>query len=301
MQPLSGEKTHILLSRFLQSHQSLSARISLMVYVGVFCRLVAFSTISFCIVRVFPYLCSLEEIIRTMKNGRFRILVTVAAFLLAAVWFFVPVGRPNGDSLSFAMRLALPAALLALGGIELVPRPMTVGSCFCAIGDAMGVLGSFEGQMGGFAIAHICFISQFVRDIRRSRLQLPAFVITALLYTVPLICAALKIIPAIQDMPIRIGCIVYALLLTGTAWTSLVRAVSVRIGWSILLFVGAVGGQLFLVSDYILSWNKFTEHVPHASFYIMSTYYAALLCLFIGTLRWAIRSSRQQKRPTTSA
>lgn len=234
-----------------------------------------------------------------MKNGRIRTVVTVFVFLLAAGWFFVPVGKPDGGSLLFAMRLALPAALLALGGIGLLPRAMTMGFCFCAVGDAMGVMGSFEGQMGGFAIAHVCFICHFldalvprrapkaqnVRDIRQSTLRPAALVITALLCGLPLVLAALKIIPAIHDLPIRIGCIEYALLLTGTAWTSIVHAVSVRNGRITLPFIAASGGLLFLVSDFVLSWNKFTEHIPNASLYIMSTYYAALLCLFIGTLR----------------
>lgn len=222
-----------------------------------------------------------------MKNERFRILVTVAAFLWAAVWYFFPVGRPDGESLWFAMRLALPAALLALGSIELVPRPMTVAFCFCAIGDAMGVMGSFEGQMAEFAVAHFFFICQFARDIRQSKPQPAALVITTLFCLMPLVLAALKIIPAIHDLPIRIGCIVYALLLTGTAWTSIVRAVSVRNGCKSFPIIAAIGGLLFLFSDFVLSWNKFTEHIPHASLYIMSTYYAALLCLFIGTLRAA--------------
>ena len=213
--------------------------------------------------------------------------MVVVAFLLAATWFFVPVGKPDGESLLFAMRLALPAALLALGGIGLVSRPMTAGFCFCAVGDAMGVMGSFEGQMGGFAVAHICFICQFMRDIRRSTPKLAVFVITALLCSLPLVLAALKIIPAIHDLPIRIGCIFYALLLTGTAWTGIVRAVSPRNVRSFLPFIAALGGLLFLVSDFVLSWNKFTEHIPHASLYIMSTYYAALLFLFVGTLRRA--------------
>ena len=211
--------------------------------------------------------------------------MTVAAFLFSAGWFFVPVGRPDGESLLFAMRLTLPAALLALGSIGLVPGPMTVAFCFCAIGDAMGVLGSFEGQLSEFAVAHIFFIIHFVRDTRWSKPQNSALVITALFCSLPLVLAALKIIPAIHDLPIRIGCIVYALLLIGTAWTGIVRAVSVRNGWVSLPVVAAIGGLLFLVSDFILSWNKFTEHIPHASFYIMSTYYAALLCLFIGTLQ----------------
>ena len=227
-------------------------------------------------------------------NKRFRTFVVITAFLLASVWFFFPVGKPDGESLLFAMRLALPATLLALGGIGLLPWLMSVGFCFCAVGDAMGVIGSFEGQMGGFAVAHVCFISQFldaiaprratkartVRDIRQSKPRLPVFFITSMFCILPLVLAALKIIPAIHDLPIRIGCIVYALLLTGTTWTGIVRAFYVRS----VTFIAAIGGLLFLVSDFILSWNKFTAHVPQASLYIMTTYYAALLCLFIGTL-----------------
>ena len=83
---------------------------------------------------------------------RIRTLFIIIAFLLAAGWFFFPALKPEGDCLWFAMRLALPAALLALGGIGLIPTLMTFGFVFCAIGDAMGVLGSFEGQMAGFLL-----------------------------------------------------------------------------------------------------------------------------------------------------
>ena len=71
------------------------------------------------------------------------------------------------------MRLALPAAILAVGGIGLLPCLMTLGFCFCTLGDAMGVAGSFEGQMGGFALAQICFIAEFAKDIRRSAQAVP--------------------------------------------------------------------------------------------------------------------------------
>lgn len=183
----------------------------------------------------------------------------------------------------FAMRLALPAIILTLGGIGLIPRLMTIGFLFCAVGDAMGVIGSFEGQMGGFAIAHICFISQFVKDIRQSKPFVITLIISTLLCLIPLVIAAIKVIPAIHDLPIRIGCIVYALLLCSTFWTSLVRAFSVRKGKTLLLYLTALGALLFLVSDFILSWNKFTSHIPHASLCIMTTYYSALLFLFIGS------------------
>lgn len=214
-----------------------------------------------------------------------KTLVVIVAFLVAAFWFFFPVGKPDGESLLFALRLALPAAILALGGIGLLPWPMTIGFCFCAVGDAMGVIGSFEGQMGGFAIAHICFIYWFAKGIRQSEPKPASLVATTLLCLLPLVLAALKIIPAVQNLPIRIGCIVYALLLIGTVWTSTVHALSANNGKTILPYIASAGGLLFLVSDFILSWNKFTAHIPHASLYIMITYYAALLLLFVGTLR----------------
>ena len=212
-----------------------------------------------------------------MRN---RVLVVVIAFLLAALWFFFPIGKPEGESLPFALRLALPAILLALGGIGLLPLLMTLGFFFCAIGDAMGVLGSFEGQMAGFALAHICFISYFAKSIRKP--QPVVLVATTLLCLVPLVLAALKVIPHVNVLPIQIGCCIYALLLTGTVWTSIMRAFSER---KTLTFVAALGALSFLVSDFVLSWNKFTEHIPHASLYIMTTYYAALLLLFVGTLK----------------
>ena len=212
---------------------------------------------------------------------------TVATiFLLSAVWYFLPAGKESIAPPLFGMRLALPAAVLTLGGIGLLPQLMTFGFCFCTIGDAMGVTGSFEEQMGSFALAQICFIIQFIRDIRLSakdvsqRKPQPAVLVAATLPCVPpLTLAALKIIPAIQELPIRIGCIVYALLLLLAVWTSIVRAFSVK------KYSAMAGCLFFLLSDFTLSWNKFTEHVPHASLYIMSTYYAALLLIFCGTIR----------------
>lgn len=222
-----------------------------------------------------------------MGKQRIQLGTTIIAFLLAALWFFFPLGGPREEHLLFAMRLALPAALLAAGSIGLLPRQMTFGFIFCAIGDAMGVMGSFEGQMGGFAIAHICFILLFFKDIQGSKTHPSAYLLTTLLCFVPLILAAIKIIPAIQNLPIRIGCTIYALLLSGTMWTSIIRAKKA------IPVVAALGGSFFLISDFILAWNKFTAHIPNASILIMSTYYAALLFLFVGTLRVSQNPQKQ--------
>lgn len=219
-----------------------------------------------------------------MSKQRIQLSTTIVAFLLAALWFFFPLEGPGEEYLLFAMRLALPAILLAAGSIGLLPCQMTFGFIFCAIGDAMGVIGSFEGQMGGFAIAHICFILLFFKDIRGGKTHPSAYLLTTFLCFVPLILAAIKVLPAIQDLPLRIGCAIYALLLSGTMWTSIIRTQSIQAG-KVIPVVAALGGSFFLISDFILAWNKFTAHISNASILIMSTYYAALLFLFVGTLR----------------
>ena len=232
-----------------------------------------------------------------------RTIIVVFLFLLAAAWFFFPIGAPQEKSLLFSLRLALPAALLALGGMGLSPWLMTMGFVFCTAGDAMGVLGSFEGQMGGFAIAHFCFIGWFAQQLAKAKEGKKrgfSLLIISLLCVVPLVIAAVRIIPEIHDTVIRIGCAIYSLLLTGTLWTAWARFASLlpspqpRRG----ALLAAVGATLFFVSDFILAWNMFVESVPHSRNLIMSTYYAALLLLFIGTLRTLLSTS---KNPDSAA
>ena len=218
-----------------------------------------------------------------MKKRSICEVLAMLAFLLAAAWFFCPVGKPEGESVLFAMRLALPAVVLAVGSLWLRPRLMMAAFWFCALGDAMGVLGSFEGQMGGFALAHICFILYFIKGIRTGNVQPVVIAAISSACLIPLVVAAWKVIPAVHCLPIRIGCSVYALLLTGTVWTSSARALTVCDSRKTLPLLAALGGILFLVSDFVLAWNKFAEHISNASLCIMSTYYAALLLLFMGT------------------
>ena len=233
-----------------------------------------------------------------MENG-FKRWTVLILFLLSAIWYFFPIGNEIFPRELFRMRLALPAAVLALGGIGLVPRLISVGFLFCTIGDAMGVAGSFEGQIAGFAVAQICFSSQFVKDIRSTshhrssshnrnsthirntshNMRWTAFLVAGIVCVIPLIFAAINIIPGVKSLPIRIGCIVYALLLASSLFTSIVRCFSCG------RYLAMIGCTIFLVSDFIIAWNKFTCHLPHAGLNIMITYYTALLLIFTGTLR----------------
>ncbi|MDE6340487.1 MAG: lysoplasmalogenase, partial [Muribaculaceae bacterium] len=139
--------------------------------------------------------------------------------------------------------------------------------------------------MGGFAIAQICFILQFVKEIRqyikadvRHKVRSAGIITATVVCLVPFVFAARYILPAVRVVPIRIGCTVYALLLLTSLWTSIVRAFSLK------KYIAMIGCSIFLISDFTIAWNKFTEHIPHAGLYIMITYYAALLLIFYGTI-----------------
>ena len=237
-----------------------------------------------------------------MKASKRTIIVTIL-YVLAVAWYFFPIGAPQEKSLLFSLRLALPTAILALGGVGLLPWLMTAGFIFCAAGDVMGVLGSFEGQMGGFAIAHICFISWFAQQSAKERdgkkRGFSLFIIS-LLCLVPLIVAAFWILPEVHDTILRIGCAIYSLLLTGTLWTAWAQFASLppypQLRRGALL--AALGATLFLLSDFILAWNRFVNSIPDSRVLIMSTYYAALLLLFAGTLKTSLPA---QKNPDSAA
>lgn len=220
------------------------------------------------------------------QHANNRIGIVIFLFIISVIWYFFPLGKEIFLRNIFAMRLALPAAILAIGGIGLLPCLISMGFVFCTIGDALGVAGSFEGQIGGFAVAQICFILDFVKDIRQnikedSQKKRVAIrnggAIATILCLFPLLFAGYNIFPNVYPLVTRIGCVVYSLLLLGTVWTSIVRACVIR------RYVAMAGCVIFLVSDFTIAWNKFSEHIPNSGLYIMTTYYAALILIFLGT------------------
>ena len=47
----------------------------------------------------------------------------------------------------------------------------------------------------------------------------------------------------------------------------------------------AAGAALFLLSDMILSWNKFVSPVPYSNILIMTTYYSGQLLIWLTAAR----------------
>ncbi|WP_063774228.1 lysoplasmalogenase [Streptacidiphilus rugosus] len=175
-----------------------------------------------------------------------------------------------------AKPLLMPA--LALAVWPRAPRLLIGAVLASCLGDTMLMFGGswFLVGMGGFAAAHVCYITLFVRGgaLRtpnagggtRGRLALGGYALVwAVLITLlwPDLAAGLRI---------PVAC--YSLLLAGMAATSM--AAGARTG---------LGGGLFLLSDSLIATGlAHWPQLPAADFCIMLTYLAGQYLLVTGAL-----------------
>lgn len=173
----------------------------------------------------------------------------------------------------------IPVGLLSLASLWLCPWQITLALAFSAAGDHMGQCGNFIAQMGCFAAGHVFYITYFitryltkVEHDRKLTAKAKGYVAMVGFCTSALLAAGiLKIAPAAPAGLLKTGVIIYSLLISGMLFTALLQRSS--------LF--AAGAVLFVFSDFILSWNKFIEPIPHAGMIIMTTYFTAQWLLFI--------------------
>lgn len=165
-------------------------------------------------------------------------------------------------------RIAYPVAALALWGAYLgMGWKFVLAFLFSCTGDALGAYGSFFGQMGYFALAHILLIWAFAEELWKVRKTLVGLAVTA-----ALVFAFALVIPKVPEPGLQIGCGVYAVLITAMFGLSLMQRSP--------LF--AIGAALFLISDMILSWNKFVGPVTAEKWLIMVPYYLGQLLIWLG-------------------
>ncbi len=194
---------------------------------------------------------------------------TVAAFVLLAVLYFIPVKIP--------FKLCFPLALLLIASFSLQPWAIVVAVLCSLAGDVSGQLHQFVPQMGFFAIAHLFFIGYFLAlGLKNKRAKgKPVkgwwFALATLFAVALYYIASEKIIPFAPEGVVRTGMYVYAGLIVVMMWSALMQR-----DW-----MWGVGAVLFVLSDAILAVNKFVSPVPDGSFLIMATYYAAQLLIFV--------------------
>ena len=192
-----------------------------------------------------------------------RLLFISIVFVALAILYFSPVQSPS--------KLAYPVAFLgvmALIDYKHISIWMAYGLVLSALGGWQGTQGNFSRQMALFGLAHIAYICYFASRIK-SRQDNKAGWMTWLCVLIALI-ALIKVVPMVPSGVLRTGVIVYCLLIL----TMLRMALRQRDVWF------ALGATLFVISDFILAWNKFVSPINYASWCIMVPYYGAQWLLF---------------------
>lgn len=203
------------------------------------------------------------------KSDR-KIIYISLIFIVLAVMYLMPSAALEQmlPEKVVRFRIAYPVAALALMGAYLgMGWKFVLAFLFSCTGDAMGAYGSFFGQMGYFAAAHIILIWAFAEELWKVRKILVGLAVTA-----ALVFAFALVIPKVAEPWLQIGCGVYAVLITAMFGLSLMQRSP--------LF--AIGAALFLISDMILSWNKFVGPVTAEKWLIMVPYYLGQLLIWLG-------------------
>ena len=205
-----------------------------------------------------------------MMGSQRKIIYISLIFIVLAAMYLMPDAALEQmlPEKVVRFRIAYPVAALALMGSYLgMGWKFVLAFLFSCTGDAMGAYGSFFGQMGYFAAAHIILIWAFAEELWKVRKTLVGLAVTA-----ALVFAFALVIPKVAEPWLQIGCGVYAVLITAMFGLSLMQRPP--------LF--AIGAALFLISDMILSWNKFVGPVTAEKWLIMVPYYLGQLLIWLG-------------------
>ena len=168
------------------------------------------------------------------------------------------------------------------------------------MGDVAGAAHSFVFQMLFFAIAHIIMSISFLKEIGQFNLKrniIPSLIVLAILGS-----ALFFIVPCVQNPYLAGGVIFYALVIS----MMLFSATALLLSDPIIKYRGTVtdtynvqhfnfkkskslifsGAVLFVISDYILAWNKFVEPVVMERYLIMVPYYLGQFLIFTGAANY---------------
>lgn len=192
-----------------------------------------------------------------------RLLFISIVFVAFAILYFCPVQCPG--------KLAYPVAFLALMALidyKHIGIWMVYGLVFSALGDWQGTQGNFFRQMALFGLAHIAYICYFASRLENKDNEKAGW--ATWLCVLIGVAAYIKVVPMVPSGTLRSGVIVYCLLILAM----LRMALRQRDIWF------ALGAALFVISDFILAWNKFVSPIDHASWCIMVPYYGAQWLLF---------------------
>lgn len=193
-------------------------------------------------------------------------------FVALGVVHVALVGLDAGLVESVTKALLVPALavwVVAVGG----PRLLVAALFFSWIGDvALEIDGLFLLGMAGFALAHVCFVTWFVRNGALDGLRRRWWVVLVGLAAWGATIASLWGPLGEEEPGLQAPILVYSLLLTATAVTAF--GVSV---------VAGLGGALFLLSDTLIALDIAGMSRPEpGGVWVMVTYLLAQLLLAVG-------------------
>ena len=185
-----------------------------------------------------------------------RYIAIVGFLLLATVFFFVRgwfVAVPT-------LYAALIAAMASRTGGVAIPLALL----FSAAGDYAGSTGNFIMQVALFAVAHICYISDFAprRVASRSRFA------GATALAVVTLCYLGLVLSHIASQAEFVAVAIYGLIIYIMGATAIFQQRRFY-AWYV------VAAMLFILSDSLIVCGKYLVTVPHGNTWVMLTYYAA--------------------------
>jgi len=218
--------------------------------------------------------------------------VTFVLFMLAAAFYFLTMNRtanPDDFNVSFlyyayTYRIAIPAIILTLAGLFILPWQMVFAFVFCVVGDIMGAADNFFGQMAFYIVVQVAFSAMFAhliwpktmifgKEVRQIKIQdsIPwPYLVLAVLC---IMFVLFVILPVTVGPTMKFGVAIYAFMLIQMTLLSIGLTNKYKFPYAMM------GGVLFFFSDLILGCQKFL--FPHfdARWYVMVTYYLAILLL----------------------
>ena len=185
-----------------------------------------------------------------------RYIAIVGFLLLATVFFFVRgwfVAVPT-------LYAALIAAMASRTGGVAIPLALL----FSAAGDYAGSTGNFIMQVALFAVAHICYISDFAprRVASRGRFA------RATALAVVTLCYLGLVLSHIASQAEFVAVAIYGLIIYIMGATAIFQQRRFY-AWYV------VAAMLFILSDSLIVCGKYLVTVPHGNTWVMLTYYAA--------------------------
>lgn len=207
------------------------------------------------------------------------VFAVTGLFLCLSVLFFAPVPIPH--------KLCLPMGVLVISSLWLTPWEIFMALFFSILGDWFGSCGSFLPQMGSFAVGHmfyiLFFIRRFLRKVERDRKMTAKakgyFMMLAICVLALMTMVFAKVVPCVPSGVLRIGVSIYAVLICTMLFSALLQR---------SMFY-AVGALLFVISDFILAWNKFVEPVPYRDALVLGTYLSAQWFLFVRSTPYRVK------------